>query len=173
MEGELSDLYKKALFLDRDGIINHDPGDYTKSLSEFEVLPGVIETLHSWFQHGYQLIVITNQGGLDKKLYSGDEVRAMHQYLQGLCIARGFKIADFYFCPHHPDYSGKCLCRKPGSLMVEKALHRHRINPQKSLIIGDRERDVEAAQGAGVKGIQIPTNSPIPRMEDLPQLFFS
>ncbi len=167
MGQELSDLYKKALFLDRDGVINHDPGDYTKSLAEFEVLPGVVETLKSWHLKSYLLIVITNQGGLDKQLYHRDEVEAMHQYLQGLCIASGFRITDFYYCPHHPDFSGKCLCRKPGSLMIEKALHTYRIDPSQSLMIGDRERDVIAANSAGVKGIQIQTNAAIPKWEEV------
>ncbi|MFN5889357.1 MAG: D-glycero-alpha-D-manno-heptose-1,7-bisphosphate 7-phosphatase [Bacteroidota bacterium] len=171
MGSEMSVLYKKALFLDRDGVINHDPGDYTKSLAEFELLPGVIDTLKSWHSNGFLLIVITNQGGLDKQLYQPHDVHAMHQYLQGLCIANGFRITDFYFCPHHPDFSGKCLCRKPGSLMIEKALHQYDINPIQSLMIGDRERDVLAAQGAGVKGIQIPTNSAIPTYDNCKQLF--
>ena len=163
----MSDLYKKALFLDRDGVINHDPGDYTKALEEFEVLPGVIESMKSWYLRGYLLIIITNQGGLDKQLYGREEVDAMHQYLQGMCIASGFRITDFYYCPHHPDYSGMCLCRKPGSLMIEKALHHYRIDPYQSVMIGDRERDVRAANGAGVKGILIQTNSAIPRWEEI------
>ena len=94
---------RKALFLDRDGVINHDPGDYTKSLAEFQVLPGVVETLKDWYDAGYLLIVVTNQGGLAKGLYQEADVHAMHQYFQGLCVKSGFSVAHFYFCPHHPD----------------------------------------------------------------------
>lgn len=154
-------------------MINHDPGDYTQSLQEFNVLPKVVETLKSWHHLGYSLIVITNQGGLDKGLYSSSEVEAMHQYFQGLCIAHGFRITDFFYCPHHPDFSGKCFCRKPGSLMIEKALHRYAINPTESLMIGDRQRDLDAAASAGVRGFKIATNDPIPTPEYLIPLLFS
>jgi D-glycero-D-manno-heptose 1,7-bisphosphate phosphatase len=87
----------KAIFLDRDGVINHDPGDYTTSLEDFVILPNVLETLKKWYDAGYKLIVITNQGGLAKGLYSEDEVHAMHQYFQGECVFRGFEIEAFYF----------------------------------------------------------------------------
>lgn len=145
--------FEKAVFLDRDGVINHDVGNYTTSLKEFEVLPGVLDILKKWFDQGYGLIVITNQGGIDKGLFTEDTVTAMHQYLQGLCNLNGFAIDAFYYCIHHPEASGKCLCRKPGSLLVEKALHRFGLKPENCFMIGDRERDVEAAAGAGVKGM--------------------
>jgi D-glycero-D-manno-heptose 1,7-bisphosphate phosphatase len=151
--------FEKAVFLDRDGVINHDPGDYTTSLDEFEILPGTIETLKKWFDAGYGLIVITNQGGIDRDLYSEDTVIAMHQYLQGMCNLHGFAIDAFYYCVHYPLVTGKCLCRKPGSLMVEKALHKFALKPENCVMIGDRERDVEAANGAGVKGVLIEVNT--------------
>jgi len=155
-------MLKKALFLDRDGVINHDPGDYTKSLSEFILLEGVIEAMKSWVDAGYEIIVITNQGGLDKGLYPRENVEAMHQYLQGKCITSGFEILDFYYCPHHPEYSGKCLCRKPGSLMIERAMHKHGIDPNQSLMFGDKQRDIDAAEKAGVKGMIVEINKGVP-----------
>jgi D-glycero-D-manno-heptose 1,7-bisphosphate phosphatase len=158
---------RKALFLDRDGVINHDPGDYTKSLAEFVVLPGVIPTLKAWHEAGFLLIVVTNQGGLAKGLYTEDDVHAMHQYFQGLCVEAGFSVAHFYLCPHHPDYNGRCLCRKPGSLMVEKGLHRFGLDPEECLIIGDKQRDLDAAKAAGVDGVKIETNERIPLPEEV------
>jgi D-glycero-D-manno-heptose 1,7-bisphosphate phosphatase len=155
-------MLKKALFLDRDGVINHDPGDYTKSLSEFILLEGVIEAMKSWVDAGYEIIVITNQGGLDKGLYPRENVEAMHQYLQGKCITSGFEILDFYYCPHHHEYSGKCLCRKPGSLMIERAMHKHGIDPNQSLMFGDKQRDIDAAEKAGVKGMIVEINKGVP-----------
>jgi len=157
----------KALFLDRDGVINHDPGDYTMKLDEFVILPGAITSLKKWHDLGYLLIVITNQGGLAKQLYSETEVEAMHQYFQGQCVYHGFQIEAFYFCPHHADFTGKCLCRKPGSLMIEKALHKFNIDPSQSFMIGDRDRDVQCAEYAGVKGIKIDTNSKIPQPQEI------
>ncbi|MBU6324504.1 MAG: HAD family hydrolase [Bacteroidetes bacterium] len=147
----------RAVFLDRDGVLNHDPGDYTCSLEEFEVLPEVISSLKKLHRAGWKLIVITNQGGIAKGRYTADEVHSMHDYLQGLCILEGFRIDDFYFCPHHPDYSA-CLCRKPGSLMIEKALAKHRLHANLCVMVGDKERDILAAAGAGVRGILTETN---------------
>lgn len=149
----------KAIFLDRDGVINHDPGDYTQSLDEFHILPGVIDQIKKWYDQGYKIIVITNQGGIAKGLYNEHAVHAMHQYLQGKCIEAECQIEAFYFCEHHPDYSGKCLCRKPGSLMIEKAIHQFNIDPKQSIMYGDRQRDIDCAQAAGVKGVLIETNS--------------
>lgn len=164
--GSKSVVVKKALFLDRDGVINFDPDDYTKSLSEFQVLPGVIETLKQWFNAGYILIIVTNQGGLAKGRYTKDVVHAIHQYFQGLCIQSGFVIAHFYFCSHHID-SFRCLCRKPGSLMIEKGLHHFNLDASECILIGDRQRDIDAAISAGVRGILIERNSRIPKPEEV------
>ena len=150
---------EKAIFIDRDGVINYDPGEYTTSVGEFRILPGVLDTLAEWHRKGYKLIVITNQAGIAKHLYTHDDLAAIHQYFQGQCILHGFAIESFYYCPHHPEFGGKCLCRKPGSLMIEKALHRYQLRPENCVMIGDKQRDLEAASGAGVKGVLVETNS--------------
>ena len=156
----------KAVFLDRDGVINHDPGDYTQTVQDFHVLPHFLTQAKKWFDRGYCLIVITNQGGIAKGLYTAEAVHAMHQYLQGRCIEAGFRIHDFYFCPHHEAYSGACLCRKPGSLMVEKALHTYQIDPLLSFFFGDKDRDIQCADAAGVRGIKMDVNGRLPGPED-------
>jgi D-glycero-D-manno-heptose 1,7-bisphosphate phosphatase len=122
-------LLEKAIFLDRDGVLNEEPGDYTWLVDRFHVLPGVLESLRIWKEQGYALIVITNQGGIDKGLYNHADVEAVHQYFQGLCIQQGFEIDDFYYCPHHNEISGKCLCRKPGSLMICTNMAFRLLNP--------------------------------------------
>jgi D-glycero-D-manno-heptose 1,7-bisphosphate phosphatase len=147
----------KALFLDRDGVINFDPGDYTMSVEEFEILPTVIEALVLAKEKGYKIIIITNQGGLAKGLYSIDEVHKMHDKLRAACADRNVSIDGIYFSPHHPDF-GNSLTRKPASLLMERAIAIHRIDTEKSTMIGDRERDVQCAEKVGVKGILIPTN---------------
>jgi D-glycero-D-manno-heptose 1,7-bisphosphate phosphatase len=76
------------------------------------------------------------------------------------CNRRGLAFDEIYFCTHHPE-TGKCLCRKPGSLLLEKAIARFGIDPRQSVMIGDRDRDVRAAQAAGVRGILIAANSPL------------
>lgn len=147
----------KALFLDRDGVINHDPGDYTMSESEFVVLPNVVEALRLAQHKGYKIIIITNQGGIAKGLYDHREVEKMHRKLRLICQEGGVEITGVYYSPHHPDF-GNSLSRKPGSLMVERALARYHIDASKSVMIGDRQRDIECAAGAGVRGILVPTN---------------
>lgn len=150
----------KAIFLDRDGVINHDPGDYTRSLEEFNILPTVFKTLKKLDEAGYLLVLITNQGGIAKGLYSHDDVNEIHTYLMEKCIENGFRLTDVYYSPHHPDF-GESLSRKPGSLMIEKACAKYDIDPAKSWMVGDKVRDLEAGQGAGVKGVLIPVNGAI------------
>lgn len=149
---------KKAIFLDRDGVINNDPGDYTKSLEEFHILPDVMPALQKFQEMGYLLILITNQGGVAKGLYTLEEVGRIHRYFLSECDKNGVQITDIFFSPHH-ESTGKSLSRKPGSLMIERAIARYSINPAESLMIGDKERDLEAARKAGVDGILVPVNS--------------
>lgn len=147
----------KALFLDRDGVINHDPGDYTYSLETFVLLPHVLPALKLAADKGYLLVVITNQGGIARGLYTEAEVRRMHDYLRDRCRTLGVEITAIYFSPHHPDH-GSSLSRKPERLMIERALARYRIDPARSLMVGDRQRDLDAAAAAGVPGVLMPTN---------------
>lgn len=150
----------KGLFLDRDGVINHDPGDYTYSLSEFHILPTVIPALQLAVEKGYRIFVITNQGGIAKGLYTESTVREIHDHFIRTCKDAGVEITAIYFSPHHPEI-GNSLSRKPGSLMVERAVARFNIDPEKSVMIGDRDRDTECAAGAGIRGILIPCNGPL------------
>jgi D-glycero-D-manno-heptose 1,7-bisphosphate phosphatase len=149
---------RRVLFLDRDGVLNRDRGEYTWRMEDFELLPGVIDGLKELSSRGYDFIVITNQGGIAKKLYDHDDVNRLHDYLKTLLEQQGISLLEIYYCPHHPDH-GKCLCRKPGSLMIEKAVARFGIDPSASIMIGDMERDVNAATAAGVEAVLVPTNS--------------
>lgn len=147
----------KIAFLDRDGVINRDPGDYTYSLEEFEILPEVIPALKRLADLGYLIVIVTNQGGVAKGLYALSEVERIHEHLREQCEKSGVRIADFFVSPHH-ESTGRSLSRKPGSLLVERGLARHKGDPKKSVMIGDKERDMTAASGAGVRGIRIPVN---------------
>lgn len=149
---------RKAIFLDRDGVLNRDRGEYTWRVEDFTWLPGVFPGLKKLVASGYDLIIITNQGGIAKGLYSHEDVNRLHDHLVDDLKDAGISVLAIYYCPHHPDH-GKCLCRKPGSLMIEKAIARFEIDPSSSFMIGDMERDIEAATSAGVRGIWTPTNS--------------
>jgi len=148
---------RAAIFLDRDGVINHDPGDYTKSLAEFTLLPTFLEALIPLKESGFEFVVITNQGGIAKGLYDHKNVIEIHDHLQAKCTANGTPLLDIFYSPHHPDH-GNSLSRKPGSLMIERALAKHRLDPEKCWMIGDKSRDIDAGKGAGVPGFQIPVN---------------
>ncbi|MCX6297361.1 MAG: HAD family hydrolase [Bacteroidetes bacterium] len=147
---------KKAVFLDRDGVINFERG-YTHRLEDFVILPDLIEVLKFIQKKGYLLIVVSNQSGIAKGLYKQSEVEILHKFMVDEFTKNGIFISEIYYCVHHPDIS-KCICRKPDSLFVEKALARFDIDEKKSYFIGDKERDTEAAEKAGVKGILIEAN---------------
>lgn len=148
----------RAVFLDRDGVINHDPGDYTKHLSEFQILPTVMESLKTIRDRGFLIVIITNQGGIAKGLYTWDDVNEIHDFLRKECRANGIEISGVFAAPYHDDF-GRSLTRKPDSLMLEKACALYNIDPHKSYMIGDKQRDIDAGNKVGAKGILIPTNA--------------
>jgi D-glycero-D-manno-heptose 1,7-bisphosphate phosphatase len=145
----------KAIFLDRDGVLNHEIYDYITRVEDFEVLEYQIPPLKKLYDEGYMLIVITNQGGIALKRYTEDQLAEMHQILFSKFEAQGAVISHAYHCPHHPTVNGDCECRKPKSGMLLEAIAKYNIDPSLSVMIGDKPRDVDAANGAGIKGIEI------------------
>ncbi len=145
-------MKNKCVFLDRDGVLNTDEQYYTYRLEDVFLAEGVAEALRQLQEAGYLLIVITNQAGIAQKLYSPAEVRAVHDSIQELS---GVTLDDLYFSPHHPEHSSRSLRRKPDSLMIEKAMAKHDIDPAQSWMIGDRLSDVQAGRKAGVRTIFI------------------
>ena len=155
----------KAIFLDRDGVINHDPGDYTYSIDEFHILPGVLDFMKDCQEKGYLIVVITNQGGIAKGLYDHSDVTAIHTSLLQQAENAGVEINDIFYSPHHDSISNS-LSRKPGSLLVERAIYKYTIDPIRSFFIGDKERDIFAGEAAGVQGILISKNAPLSEIAD-------
>jgi D-glycero-D-manno-heptose 1,7-bisphosphate phosphatase len=147
----------KAIFLDRDGVINFERG-YTHRVDDFAILPDVMEVLKQWQQQGFLFIIITNQSGIAKNLYTQVDVETIHAHLLNEFKKHHITISEIYYCVHHPDVCN-CICRKPDSLFVEKALARFEIDCKQSYFIGDKDRDIEAAQKGGVEGILIPSNA--------------
>lgn len=148
----------KVIFLDRDGVINKEIGDYVFRAEDFVVNNGVIEFLKEAKQKGYSFIIISNQGGIGRGRYSKADVEKIHSDLLNDFAKEGIFIDEIYYCPHHP-VSSNCLCRKPASIMIEKAIARFDIDIKSSFLIGDAQRDVEAAEKAGIQGIKIEPNS--------------
>ncbi len=154
----MTDTKRKAVFLDRDGVLNREVGEYIKKPEDFEVLPHIIKPLKMLADAGFLLIVVTNQGGIAKGLYTLQNLQQMHKILVGFLSQHQIQLTDIYFCPHHPDFSN-CLCRKPHSLLVEKAIAKYNINPKQSYFIGDKQRDIDAGKGADVAGFLIEANA--------------
>ena len=156
----------KAVFLDRDGVLNEEIGDYVWQPADFVVLPGVAESLARLKAAGYFLIVVTNQAGIAKGLYTPTDVAACHAKLQAACANA---IDAFYFAPGHPSVS-ESLSRKPDSLMLEKGLARFNLDPARCWIVGDRLRDLEAGAKAGVRGILVGDTEAQPNLLHAPDL---
>lgn len=150
----------KVVFLDRDGVINFEPGDYTYKAAKFKINDGLFEALLTLKNKGYQFIVITNQGGIAKGIYTHNDVEVIHNYMKKLFKQVNIELLDIYYCPHHALIE-KCICRKPDSLLLEKAIARYQVDISKSYFIGDSRRDTLAAEKIGLTAIQISTNSPI------------
>nr|WP_319401466.1 HAD family hydrolase [uncultured Carboxylicivirga sp.] len=141
----------KALFIDRDGVINNDEGHYYIFKPEnFKLNEGIIEGLQMMQNNGFKIIVITNQGGVAKGEYTEDDVAKVHQHFLGLMKEAGINITDIYYCPHHNKIAD-CDCRKPKPGMILKAIEEHQIDKSQSYMIGDSPRDVEAGKNAGLK----------------------
>ena len=151
----------KAIFLDRDGVINRKGKSYyIFREEEFTFNKGVTEALRYFSDKGYLLIVITNQGGIAKGIYNKAQLEKLHKFMKDKFEKANVYLTDIFYCPHHPDISA-CECRKPGSLLFEKAIKKHSIDVRKSFMIGDSEIDIIAAQKVGIKAIRIPVNGNI------------
>lgn len=147
----------KAVFLDRDGVINEERGQYTWRIEDFRINEGVVEALDRLQADGFLLIIISNQGGIAKGLYGKEDVERLHASLTTRFAEAGIRLAEVYYCPHHPDF-GKCICRKPESILLEKACARFGIDPSRSWFIGDADRDVAAGKSAGVQTVLVRSN---------------
>jgi len=148
----------KAVFLDRDGVILREEGHYNYLPDHFALVEGIVEALQIFQRKGYLLIVITNQAGIGKGIYNHNDVRHIHELLINSFKQHAICIKDIFYCPHH-ETSSKCICRKPDSLLLEKALNLYKINRDESYFIGDSDRDVLAGEKAGLKTIKINSNS--------------
>lgn len=158
----------KAIFIDRDGVINSDIGHYYIFKPEDFVLnDGIVDALKAFQNAGYMLIVISNQGGVDKGQYTCNDVDKVHQKMCDLLQRKGVVITAIYYCPHHTDIQ-KCLCRKPLNLNIEKAIARFGIDRNSSWMIGDSPRDIRAGKSSGLHTLKINSNENLlPYLETL------
>ena len=141
---------KPALFLDRDGVINIEK-NYLHKKEDFEFIDGIFDLCHSYQEKGYLIVVVTNQSGIARGYYSEVDFANLTFWMIDAFASNGIEITQVYHCPHHPDISGECECRKPHPGMLLKADKELNIDFENSLLVGDSERDIEAAYNAGVK----------------------
>lgn len=151
----------KAVFFDRDGTINSDEGHYyIYKPGDFKFNPGVIEGMKRLKEAGFLLIIITNQGGIAKGIYTREETEKVHAHMCAELGKHGVTIDKIYYCPHHESVK-TCVCRKPSPYMVNQAIEEFHIDRSQSYFIGDSFKDVKCAEEAGVKPLKINKNQDI------------
>lgn len=147
----------KAVFLDRDGVLNIDNG-YLFRIADIQWVAGAKEAVGYLTHLGYKIFVVTNQSGIARGYYTHEDVHLLHDYMNSEFAKVGGKVSKFYYCPHHPtkgiipEYSCECACRKPKPGMLLQAIKEYGIDCTQSFLIGDKETDLEAAKAAGVHG---------------------
>jgi D,D-heptose 1,7-bisphosphate phosphatase len=150
-----------AVFLDRDGTINEEVG-YLDSLDKFKIIPGAYEAIRLINESGMKVVVISNQAGVARGLFTEDFVKITHEYLQNALRKKGAYIDNFYYCPHHPTegielYRQVCNCRKPAPGMLLQAAQDLNIDFKRSYLVGDRFNDMEAGKKIGIRRILVKT----------------
>jgi len=146
----MSHSSKKALFLDRDGVINVDH-DYVYKIEEFEFIDGIFELCRYYQNLGFMIFVITNQSGISRGYYSEDDFSQLSSWMVSEFAKQGVDVKKVYHCPHHPEISGECSCRKPHAGMLLEAQKEFNIDLKNSILVGDKERDIEAGLKAGLQ----------------------
>ena len=144
-----------AIFFDRDGVLNEEVG-YLWQVEKFRWIDGARDAIKLCNERGLLTVVVTNQGGIAKNLYTAREVDALHAFMQKSLAEVGAHIDAFYFCPHHPEgsvapFNVECDCRKPKPGLILRACEELQIDPARSILFGDSERDLNAAKAAGLR----------------------
>ena len=145
----------KAIFLDRDGVINKYPGDklYVTSLKKFRFLPNAKRAISKLYKNGFKLFVVSNQAGVGRRIYSQKTLDAITEKMLVEVEKVGGRIERVYYCTHPKEEN--CSCRKPKTGLIEKAREKYPINIRRSFFIGDTVRDVKTAKSAGCKSIMV------------------
>ncbi len=162
----------KALFIDRDGVINVDRVHVFR-IDQFEFTDGIFDLCRRYYEAGYLILIITNQAGIAKGLYSENDFRVLMAWVSSEFENNGIRIAGIYHCPHHPDFTGACSCRKPEPGMILQATAEFNLEIEKCALIGDKESDIEAGRRAGIpeENMLLLKGSPVKYLSKLPGKF--
>lgn len=139
----------KALFLDRDGVVNVEK-NYLHKIDDFELMEGILDVCRFYESQGYLIIIVTNQSGISRGLYTQEDFKHLSDWMVEHFKSLGVTITRIYHCPHHESIDGRCDCRKPEPGMFLDAQKDYDLDMKNSVMIGDNERDIEAAIRAGV-----------------------
>lgn len=145
----MANALNKALFLDRDGVINQDIG-YASQSADIVFVEGIFELCQFAKQQGFLIIITTNQSGIARGYYTEQDLQQLNQWFIQQFQQHNVTIDAIYHCPHHPEITGDCDCRKPNPGMLQQAIEKFAIAPTNSLMIGDKDSDMLAAKLAGV-----------------------
>jgi D-glycero-D-manno-heptose 1,7-bisphosphate phosphatase len=151
-------MSRKAAFLDRDGTIIRDT-EYLRDPEQVELLPGAAKAIKRLNDAGWPVIVITNQSGIARGLLTEQDYERVRMRVDKLIAEESARIDATYHCPHHPDFSGPCECRKPGTKLYENAARDHDLDAAKSWFVGDRIRDVSPADHFGGRSVMLIVDS--------------
>jgi D-glycero-D-manno-heptose 1,7-bisphosphate phosphatase len=143
------------IILDRDGVINYDSDEYIKSPDEWKPIPGSLEAMSKLTQHGFRILIATNQSGVGRGYYNLDMLNAIHQKMTTLLFELGGKVEEIFVCPHHPN--DDCVCRKPKPGLIYQMQKKYHIDLSQTYFIGDTVNDIEAARAAGCLPILVKT----------------
>lgn len=139
----------KALFLDRDGVINVEV-NYLHKIEDFKFIDGIFDLCKYYQDLGYLIIVVTNQSGIAREYYSEDDFQKLTSWMVDEFLKFGITLSHVYYCPHHEAISGECDCRKPEPGMLLMAAKEYDLDLRSSILVGDKERDIEAGLNAGL-----------------------
>lgn len=152
---------RPAVFLDRDGTINEDVG-YLSALSHLTLYPWAIDAVRLLNRAGYVVAIVTNQGGIGRKMIAPEFVPVLHDEIARRLAAGGAHVDGWYSCPHHPEalieeLRTPCECRKPNPGMPRQAAREHGIDLARSWVVGDKWLDVQLAERIGGRGVLVRT----------------
>ncbi len=145
----------RAVFLDRDGVINENRPDHVKSWAEFHFLPGALTALRMLTNAGFRIFIITNQAAVGRGLMSVAELEQIHARMRAIAHHHGAQISDIRYCPHTPEE--RCGCRKPQPGMLQELAAAHNINCHQAYLVGDALSDIAAGQRMGCQTVLVKT----------------
>ena len=156
-------MANKAVFFDRDGTLNVDV-HYLHRPEDFIWIDGAKEAIKHVKDQGYLAILVTNQSGVARGFYPESDVVAVYNWMNQELAKIGTELDALYYCPHHPDgkiavYRKVCDCRKPGTLLINKACQKYDIDKKQSYFVGDTATDMQCAKNAGIIGIKYENGS--------------